>query len=161
MVELLVVMGIIVLLMGLILPAVMKAQQAAAFNRAKTEVHNLKMALEKYMRDYRKPPIGSGSDTPGDTTIAIRRMLQGENVSGNNVRGQRYMEISPKSTNAGGDLVDPWGTPYKFVCDNNGDNKVTPPYGEDVYAPVAVWSYGPNRTQDAKSSRRYDDLTSW
>ena len=160
MVELLVVMGIIILLIGLILPAVMKAQQAAAMNRAKTEVQSLKMALEKYMRDYRQPPVGAGSDTPSTTTATIGRMLRGESVGGMNSRKQRYMEISPKSLNAAGDFVDPWGTAYQFVCDGNRDNKVTVG-GETVYAPVAVWSYGPNRTQDSKSSRKYDDLTSW
>lgn len=69
-----------------------------------------------------------------------------------------------------GELIDPWGTPYCFAVDSNGDGTTEifgyscDYYGREVYTrktidqPYLIWSIGPNRRDELGEE---DDICSW
>lgn len=67
------------------------------------------------------------------------------------------MTYDADSVDTNGNLVDPWSSPYMFLFDINGDGKVTRggPSPVTVYAPVIVWSLGPDKALSG------DDISSW
>ena len=60
-IELLVVIGIIVLLAGLILPAVMSAQQKGRITQAKADMASILTALKNVENTYNRMVSGSGT----------------------------------------------------------------------------------------------------
>ena len=163
-VELLVVIGIIGLLIGLIIPAVTKARAMADRNRAETEVQELVKAYTAYFNEYNRWPPHADPTKIGKTMLDI---LTGSST--NNNRNLRvFLEIPNISTNTVGELVDPWDTPYYCAFDDDFSNSIGAGSLKRSDCPnglpgrrVVVWSYGPNRKQDDKSSATYDDVVSW
>ncbi len=71
-----------------------------------------------------------------------------------------FMTYHAGSVNERGDMVDPWGNPYKFLFDANQDGRVKRRFFEtlgatSVYDSVIAWSMGP----DGRESD--DDINSW
>src|SRR4051812_46089948 len=61
-VEMLVVIGIIVLLVGILLPTIMSARRNAEKNAVRMELHTIALALDAYRADfgdYPRPPSGT------------------------------------------------------------------------------------------------------
>ena len=157
--ELLVVIGIIMLLAGLLFPALNAAREAAKKTKAKADVKQLDTAWKCVLLDYRswaladpKPAKGSAQQM---SNLAVNYLQGGSS------KGVIYMEFDRASTNANGYFVDPWHN-YKTPTDNThaymvylGDGTVTPYGSVTLYRDVAAWSLG----KDTTSTK--DEIVSW
>jgi type II secretory pathway pseudopilin PulG len=142
--ELLVVVGVIMLLMGLLFPAFSGAKETARKTKAKANVKQLDIAFKAILADRIQ-----GEFTSGDVNTDMVGLL-----SGGNSRSIAYMEFDMGSTNTTG-FADPWGRLYHVALDTTGNGTVSA-NGETLPRQVAVWSDGPDK--QAPSS---DDITSW
>jgi len=156
--ELLVVIGIIMLLSGLLFPALNAAREAAKKTKAKADVKQLDTAWKCVLLDYRSWTLADPK--PG---IAKQQMSSDgvKYLQGGSSKGVIYMEFDRSSTNANGFFVDPWHN-YKTPTDNThaymvylGDGTVVPDGGVTLYRDVAAWSLG----KDTVATK--DDIVSW
>lgn len=121
-VELLTVVAIIAILAGLILSTSGYIQKKAARSRAEAEIAAMEAALESYKADNGIYPDTDAVKNPG----ALFEALTGSSTAnpdnfGSN--GKIYMELKPGSQfDEGGtaEVLDPWGTAYKFKSDPDG-----------------------------------------
>jgi type II secretory pathway pseudopilin PulG len=96
--------------------------------RAATNMAGLKTACESYRLTYDSFPSGDNA--------AITKALRGVNP-----RNIIFIELKSRNMNPAGEVIDPWGTPYRFKLENGKK-------------PV-VQSAGPDRVFETK-----DDLSS-
>ena len=178
--ELLVVIAILGILMGLLFPAVGAARRRATRARCQVEVERIKEAFLTYELDYETWPTELvGYDDPGqpwnsnglenltgiEMLASSMAMFGGQNVSGMNPSRNRYLTLRPKQLRNDGAFADPWGNPYKYMCDFNRDDIVHVEFTGNswhtdlVEHGVAVWSRGPDQSDEAGYSQ--DDVTSW
>ena len=101
---------------------------------ARTDVRNIRNALRAYHNDYDTYPSGDYAQ--------ICRSLFGDNRL-----KQKYFDIGPKGINEKGEIIDPWGTPYRIDFSPHPD------------AP-RVQSAGKNRVFEPRSESS-DDCYSW
>jgi len=170
-IELLVVIAIIAVLAGLLLPALIGAQQHAKRTAALTEMKMLQTAIAMYESDYGYLPMGGAERvlTGGEYTALIQT-LQNVPPCGN-ARGKRYLDIVTKQ--GAGVMNDPWSTTaantrqYKVALDLNYDGQIDANAGTGpdvvVYGRVAIWSVGRNRTDQHGETdpKPKDDVNSW
>ena len=154
-IELLVTMGIIILLMAMLFPAIKGAINSAHVARALQDVKALETGVKGFRSEYGYFPLQTASvDTTyaNSTLIAI---LRGTDLA-NNPRGKPFIEISDKLLQ-GGEFVDPWDRAYKVRADWDGDGiLVIPSLGSCTGKVAVAWSDGPDGV--AGSS---DDVCSW
>jgi prepilin-type N-terminal cleavage/methylation domain-containing protein len=187
-VELLVVIGIIAALAGIILPVIQTSIGKAEKMTAEGDVKRLVTAWEKYYAEYgswlclddrnqlREIPKWWGGEegmSPNEaetqwvlrTTENVVEILttRFEEADFDNPKTIKFMTFGPDALNEDGDFVDPWGNPYRFLFDLNGDGKVERPGFEPIYKKVIAWSMGPDG-QDADSDTAdevKDNINSW
>jgi prepilin-type N-terminal cleavage/methylation domain-containing protein len=148
-IELLVVMAIILILAGLLFPALKAVQNQARQTQAKNDLTQIVNAVNAFYTDYGKYPLVTAdtiygpSGVPNNTLFTVLRGLD----STNNPRQIVFINppyvktpanprsgIATQVTNinsipvAVGDFVDPWGTPYNVAIDGNYDNQVANAY---------------------------------
>jgi type II secretory pathway pseudopilin PulG len=163
--ELLVVIGIIMLLAGLLFPALNAAREAAKKTKAKADVKQLDTAWKCVLLDYRTWALAADSPKAGavPTRGSVAKMDDSavKYLQGGSSKGVIYMEFDRSSTNANGFFVDPWHN-YKTPTDNThaymvylGDGTVVPDGGVTLYRDVAAWSLG----KDTVATK--DDIVSW
>ncbi len=163
--ELLVVIGIIMLLSGLLFPALNSAREAARKTKAKADVKQLDTAWKCVLLDYRYWDKAAESPKAGavPTRGSAAKMSDSavKYLQGGSSKSVIYMEFDKASTNALGSFVDPWNN-SKIVDDTHaymvylGDGTVKP-YGADLYRDVAAWSLG----KDTTPTSTKDDIVSW
>jgi prepilin-type N-terminal cleavage/methylation domain-containing protein len=156
-IELLTVIAIILLLAGLLLPAIRKALEKAEQGKARTVVQGLATAMSAYYTEYAKWP-NSGNGTL-NTDANFLQLLQGSDITASSFQGnpRRISFFEAKSDDiVGGELRDPWNRTYRVRFDHDYDNIVADPSGANVRAGVLVWSAGPDGVDNTK-----DDLKSW
>lgn len=156
-IELLVVLAIMGLVLAIVLPAVLKAPQAAKLEKARTEVANLDMALKAYEREYKVWPTGIAA---GEFTPDMLNVLCGTAATSTDKKRNPYkrsfLEAGALSVNSAGTLVDPWDNPYKYAVDDNFDNIINGADGGTVTGrATAVWSPGDPATSPQKSVRSW------
>jgi prepilin-type N-terminal cleavage/methylation domain-containing protein len=145
-IEMLVVVTIIVVLMGLLLPAVNAAREFAKRSRARTEVKQIELAWKSYLNDYREFPSSSISEMDSTAIDILRGVVQ-------NTRGTRYMEFDSDVT----EMLDPWAHRYQVALDDDYDNQVAPGgYTATLDRNIAVWSFGADGVVNTD-----DDIKSW
>lgn len=105
--------------------------------QARVETAQLATALTAYHTEYSRPLEG---ELPHILTT----------LAGDNPRKIVFMELNPKSLNAKGEFVDPWGTPYKLVRMPN----------ERLPKLVGIDSFGKNK-KDEQGAKGSDDIVSW
>jgi prepilin-type N-terminal cleavage/methylation domain-containing protein len=168
-IELLVVVGIIGLLAGLLLPAISTMMAKSEISAAKTDLQRIVMAWENYSREYGRWPVegnpsqlfGSGVNASEDgegmeMVVMVRTNIMypgSESTAFNkhpictkyNPKRIPFMTYNKDSLNEDGDMVDPWGSPYRFMFDLDRDGKVEVggTLSTTVYASVVAWSVGP------------------
>jgi hypothetical protein len=101
--------------------------------KASRHVVSASAGAKEYLREYGAVPSGDNS--------RVFATLEGENP-----RKLVFFEAEPLDHNAKGELIDPWGTPYRF----------------DLSDPTKprFWSCGKDRRDDG-GAEGSDDIPSW
>lgn len=175
-IELLVVIAIIAILAGILIPTIASAMKKAEVAKARTEVNSIEAAWKAYFAEYGKWPISGGSllgESADESTSSgmemkapLVRLLTGDGDEGGlNPKQLPFLEISSDALNDSDQMVDPWGNMYKFMLDENYDNKTEAgtfgTINEDpVRKSVIAWSRGPD-LQDHTEAFADDDPRSW
>lgn len=117
----------------LIMPAVVEhpAKDNAQEEGVKMEARRLLEALTQYHGEF-------GAYPPGDSSQVIREL------GGDNPEKKVFFECPADKLNEKGELLDPWGTPYRMI----------PSTGTAL--PI-IHSAGKNRLFEAASAKRADD----
>jgi type II secretion system protein G len=162
--ELLVVIAIVVVLAGLLFPAVQSVLERAKKVQAKNDLTQIATAVNAFYTEYgRYPTTVTGADAaygPGaNPTDAVFKELRA--LSGSSINTRLVVFISPPedTTQASpkgkigsdGQFRDPWATPYSIKIDADYDNQVGNPYGssggagpDPLRQGVIAWSLGKN-----------------
>ena len=145
-IELLVVIAIIMILAGLLMPALIGVKNSARKAKAKADVKQLDIALKAILTDYREWPVAIGGPSTSSKNVdnSVIGFLNGSDAA--NSKKVCYMEFDKASTNGLG-FVDPWKQLYNFAL--GADGTVTPSGVGAGTLPraVAAWSLGPSAGQ--------------
>ena len=176
-IEMLTVIVIILLLLGLLLPAIARIFAERKVVLAKKEVRALKAALEDYQRDFGSYPPDTGNFSTGDLPetsfdpdslykyLSIRQRDRKTGVLG----GPYYSFTDPDHLRGPNKMtfVDPWGKPYQMDADHSHYDAATetqikrgqpyPAGGDESIKTlgVKVWSSGPDG-KDATGSNQLE-----
>ena len=118
-VEMLVVVGMLVLLMGAVTSSVAQARNRARITKATVavqEMTNAILAYESYIREEGGLPEASNVETTEDRMKFL--LGKGPKVSGVEVPVLYNAEI------VRGAIRDPWGTPYRYTVKKSSDFRV-------------------------------------
>ncbi|MFC2149275.1 type II secretion system protein GspG [Candidatus Auribacterota bacterium] len=138
--ELLTVIAIIIILAGILIPAVGKVRQKAKSARAQADIESLCIAVKMYEADFGAyPPDVAGSN---DFKAYIGVELENTSIGD----AGPYIEFREKDLSSG-TFNDPWGKPYIYVEP-----------GTHNEASFDIYSFGPNMTDNSGDS---DDVTNW
>jgi hypothetical protein len=100
---------------------------------ARSSAAQVAVAVKQYVSEY--------GFRPGDNEAQIMTTLRGENT-----RKIVFFEVPDRSLNTKGELIDLWGTPFRFDL-------------SDAQNP-RVWSCGKDRRDDG-GAEGSDDITRW
>jgi type II secretory pathway pseudopilin PulG len=165
--ELLTVIAIIIILAGLLMPALGRARRQAKIAKARTDVGNLATAFRSYYVEYGTWPVTVGTPMPVDNDM--RRLLAGISITNTpylgNPRATVYMEFKARDL-VNGAFVDPWGNVYMCQFDHDYDRLCPSPFqgGLNIEEGVLVWSRGPDGLTDTAgehSTLNRDNIKSW
>lgn len=186
--ELLVVMTIIAILMGILLPVGHQVNKQTRKTMALKTGTELRSAMMNYYSEYKRFPTGDvlkstsssgGGDieveTDGSSGLVAGLIAMPDNDTAREINPRRILFFTTrkaKTPKSGGvwqdgssvQLNDPWGTAYRVLWDANYDNVIKVPSRdgsgtEDLYAGVAVWSYGPDKAEGkGEGSSKNDDI---
>jgi len=168
-IELLVVIAIIIILAGLLFPALRGAQEQARRTQAKNDLTQIITAVNAYYTEYGKYPLVAADNTiygPAGSLndglfYTLRAVASGANAA-DVANPRKIVFISPPDvkdsanpragigtpTGTGpGQFFDPWGKPYNVEIDGGYDNTVANPYTANAGATnlqlgVIAWSLG-------------------
>ena len=126
--ELLVVLAILGLLAALVAPRVIKYLSGAKSDAAAIQVQNLASVLDLYRLD-----VGHYPNVQDGLQALVTKPSDAPNWAGPYVKKQSM-------------LVDPWGNPYRYKLDANGDEP-------------GVYSLGADNAEGGDGENK--DLTSW
>ena len=93
-------------------------------NKAQNDANVLFQALSVYATEQGELPHGSYA--------TICQLLRGKSVDGQNLKRLDYIEAEGVETNAKGEIIDPWGNPFRISYDKK----------------LKVYSCGPNGHDD-------------
>lgn len=212
-VEMLIVVGIIAVLAGLVLPAVIGGIQNGRITQAKSDISAIIMAVKgvegTYGKMVKSPYTFGGKtltasnnaisfssfkngalDKNSDGYVAYQALIAELTVPGNskltarniNTRKIKFLDPKPsfdptKNYDDAANLphlwLDPWGNPYVILLNVSGEDKIVVSTSKTIAARVAVYSAGPNGTDDggcnvdlgtcisSGTHKLHDDITSW
>ena len=121
-IELLVVIGMLAVLMGAMATGINKARQRSMVSRAQTEAEELTKALlayANYTDDGTLSEIAGMKDTPANQEN-MKYVLGGVTK-----RGAKVPVLYNASTAKNGQLLDPWGRPYRVTVQKG--ERISPP----------------------------------
>ena len=175
-IELLVVIAIIVILAGLLFPALGTVRNNAKKSKASTECMSLKSAIVMYESEFSCWPTGTSSSNDGLVSDYTKmcKILTGENS-----KKMVFYEVGVGYDENKG-ILDPWGRPYQVALDFNFDGKLSESNvpaikavngvngrsGQDLRSRVAVYSFGVNEKDNNSSdintlAKKKKLVTSW
>lgn len=167
----------------LFFPAIVSRRIHDGKSAEKNDVVNLVAAIKAYQQEYGHYPfpesdgVFTAEQRQGqlmrvlaalDTTANPKKIVffEGRKANEKPIAGRpRYTAgFSPES----GALMDPWGSPYQIISDNDGDGQIATPYSDDngpVHRGAIAWSLGKDRVQGSRYDRTQpkssDDVGSW
>jgi hypothetical protein len=98
--------------------------------RIDVDMQNLHSALYKYQADC-------GAFPKGDNKAVLKALC------GDNPAKEEFFRCGPEFLSQNGELLDPWGTPYRFDFSAKG---------------VTIRSAGPNKRFDVSGEKGFDDI---
>jgi prepilin-type N-terminal cleavage/methylation domain-containing protein len=188
-IEMLAVIVIIMILAGMLYPALRSVREGPKKALAKSDCVRIELAIQAYYNEYGKWP-----PNPASTAEFTALLNGGRNpfdgsagaayARNNNSRSNVFMEFDRSRVNSNNEFLDPWGNPYIILIDNgnncigglgatwrdyNGGNSrpndgILPQRNGGAYTitrPIAVYSFGPNEIDNAAAGQSYDDITNW
>jgi type II secretory pathway pseudopilin PulG len=138
-VELLVVIGIIILLAAILLPAVLAVIKQGQIKTARGELLSLKNALQAFQNDNGKLPLTVALQGAADRLLdeaesrTVVRVLTGADTT---VNTRHVLYLEGQSAKDDGTFLDPWDQQYRLVMDSNYDSKTD--YQGKTYRTVCV-----------------------
>ena len=185
-VELLTVIAIIIVLAGILLPAISGSLKKADVTKARAQMTTLANAIKQYQSTYGRLPIPTRTPTAysdGDalTSTEYTKLiltLQNETKSGV-LSAAQLTTANPKKIkfldivgNEPGEYKDPWDEDFQVFMDANYDDKIkdaTVPglKGSDFYYSVLIFSKGPDGKDDSAANNKdnkdniYSISTKW
>ena len=139
-VELLVVIAILGILMSLVTAGAQAARRRGAITKAKTTIAALETAIAMYHGDLGEYPASGNAEF----VSALQDDPDDLDWMG------PYMEFKEDEVE-GGQLLDPWASPYRYVSVNGG----SPQHRQRSYD---LYSFGPNGADDQGTE---DDIVNW
>jgi prepilin-type N-terminal cleavage/methylation domain-containing protein len=173
-VELLVVLAILGILMAMMVPAAGLIMKRARNSNAKGDAGIVAATVMKYRMEYNRwPPLTPAVDPDVFQTdkewIAVMSPAPGSPRSVANFNMIVFFEASggalqtdPAKPNLGA-FVDPWGNPFQYRVDVDGDETIPSPdpnEGKDIKASVIAWSSGEDGKGDTPEVWK-DNVKSW
>ena len=171
-IELLMTVAIVVILAGILVPAVMSGIKKGQQAKAKAEIVTLLNAIKQYENTYNKLPLAPSDAsaspaeyyTSGTTSSAkdvskeLVKALQGDDTiknAGDKKLNPRKIAFMDKRNTGAGDYEDPWGKAYKIIFRADEEIELTSLYsanttGGKIYQSVVIWSAGPDGEFDTK-----------
>ena len=150
-IELLAVIVIIMILMGLLMPALFGTKKQAKNKQSKAECMTIETAIVSYKTDRRKWPACAGDADDGDNGSSSDKTYSstGDKPNAYIIKeltrpDPPYLDIGDFKTDSSGNVLDPWGDEYiikidtdydgywKKDNDNNPDNDIPMPEGVKV-----------------------------
>jgi type II secretory pathway pseudopilin PulG len=149
--EILAVVGILIILVGMLLPAIARARRHTRKVMAQTEVKQIESAWLNYLSEYHRWPSNFSETSFLAITGSVSAILLGENIGNANPKRIRFIQFT--RFNTASDPVNPWkqDNGYYFCkFDDNYDqlipgiNGATDQPSNDVRRAVAVWTFNPD-----------------
>jgi prepilin-type N-terminal cleavage/methylation domain-containing protein len=188
--ELMVVIAIVVVLAGLLFPAVQSVLERAKKVQAKNDLTQIVTAVNAFYTEYGRYPLPSTVTTDSSATYGpngssvengdLMKELRGTSTTINtrqivfisppDARDQTNPRSGTKTTTSG--YYDPWGTEYAIALDADYDNQITPnPYGNNNGAGASplrqgaiAWCLGKDKKLGNNGDGNFtnsDDVISW
>jgi len=182
--ELIVVIAIIVVLAGLLFPAVQSILDRAKKVQAKNDLTQIVTAVNAFYTEYgRYPTTVTGADASYGVGFTSSKVLFDElRAKTATLNTRQIVFISPPEDGSqanpkgkigsDGQFHDPWGTAYGISIDADYDNQVPNRYGNNkgagpdpIRQGVVGWSLGKDQTKGTKNGSSdftgSDDVISW
>ena len=151
-IEMLVVIAIIVILAGLVFPALGLARQNARKSKANSECQSLKTAIILYESEFSCWPTKSSDESSAASDY--KKMC--DYLVGKNGKNMVFYEAG-KDYESGKGILDPWGNEYQVIVDSDFDGALKSQLVSDVSGKselrsrVMVFSYGVDHKKDTRS----------
>lgn len=156
-IEMLIVIGILLVLLALLMPAIGMARAYARKVTARNEIENIAAAWQHYYSEYQRWPSMATVEAPLRISGALGNVLHAGAVGIDNPRRMKFMAF--KRFNVAGDPVSPWGDPdlgsgaapspsndyYYVIFDANFDNVIPStvpgfPAATNIHQSAIVWT---------------------
>lgn len=181
-VELLIVMGIIVVLLGLAFPVFQGVQDRARKVQAKSDVIQIVTAVNAFYTEYGRYPTDQTTDaaaTHGAGFTSSKSIFDELRAKTSTLNTRQIVFISPPEDTSqpgpkgkigsDGQFHDPWTSAYAFRIDADYDNQVANPYTANTGAGptnirqgIIAWSVGKdNLLGKSGAFTNSDDVISW
>ena len=155
-IELLIVITIIMVLIGLLMPALYGTKKQAKNKQAKAESLAIITAIIAYHADTRTWPVPNGHQNSDDRDYGADSNDKGGN-NGSIIKilvkaAPPYLSLGDFKADSSGNLLDPWGEQYIIKIDNNYDEDLAPDlYNKDwlstARSTIVVWSAGADKAR--------------
>lgn len=133
--ELLIVLGIILVIAAMVVPNLVGAQGRAMISATQITIKDVESTTKRYAADH------DASFFTGSGQTAWQEFITPQPYRGRQLTP--YYEEAP---------VDAWGNVLQYEWDGSGHSK-----SPNALKP-AIWSFGPNKTDDSGSG---DDINNW
>ena len=173
-IELLMTVAIVVILAGILVPAVMSGIKKGQQAKAKAEIVTLVNAIKQYENTYNKLPKYT-EKTAMSVPENLIKALQGNGTitASSNKVNPRQISFLEKRNTGEGDFLDPWGHAYRIILNSDETILLTDLYvstddppltgaallakakeyykeNDTIYQSVVIWSRGPDEKWDTK-----------
>ena len=172
-IELLVVIAIIVILAGLVFPALGTVRNNAKKSKASSECQGLKAAIVMYESEFSRWPVSDSEMKNSSDALVSDYLGMCKALIGDNSKKMVFYEVGVGYDDTKG-ILDPWGRPYEVALDFDYNNKLEESRipavreynkfkgrsGNDLRSRVAVYSLGIPKEESASIVGK-KMVTSW